>query len=426
VANLNVTANFAINTFTLTYTAGAGGSISGETPQTVNYNGSGTEVIAVPNTGYSFVNWSDGQTSASRTDTNVTANLNVTANFEISVFTVSGTVLTSGGQVPSGATVNGVAVDPVTGAYSIPNIAYGTVITLVPSAIGYTFTPPSATLTVMSNMMQNFIGELIYFNITGMVHTPNGPGEGFNMNVINNNPNLPAVASTVSQSDGTYALSVPYGWSGIVTAAKAGYIIVHPENAQYTYENVLSDQAEKNYKSVLERYTISGLIEYANGSGPVEGVELKDDADNVLATTDVSGFYSFEEDYGWSAIVRPYKDNHVFDPVEREYIDLQSNQVNQNYKAKKTSIVISGYIVSSPNDIVLAGVVLKDQDGTTLATTDMNGAYSFEKPIGWSGVVTPSKPRYAFTPKQRKYEDVQVNLSEEHYVATRAGDISHL
>ena len=34
-ANVNVTATFAIDTFTLTYTAGAGGSIVGTNPQTV-------------------------------------------------------------------------------------------------------------------------------------------------------------------------------------------------------------------------------------------------------------------------------------------------------------------------------------------------------------------------------------------------------
>ena len=54
-ADVNVTANFAINTYTLTYTAGAGGTISGTTPQTVNYGADGTIVTAVPDPGYHFV-----------------------------------------------------------------------------------------------------------------------------------------------------------------------------------------------------------------------------------------------------------------------------------------------------------------------------------------------------------------------------------
>ena len=89
MANVTVTANFAIDTFTLTYTAGAGGTIEGTSPQTVNYGAGGTLVTAVPNTGYHFVDWSDGVLTAARTDTNVTANITVTANFAIDTFTLT-------------------------------------------------------------------------------------------------------------------------------------------------------------------------------------------------------------------------------------------------------------------------------------------------------------------------------------------------
>ena len=81
--NISVTANFAVNTCTLTYTAGANGTISGTSPQTVNYGASGSAVTAVPNTGFRFVNWSDGVATPSRTDANVTNNISVTANFAV-------------------------------------------------------------------------------------------------------------------------------------------------------------------------------------------------------------------------------------------------------------------------------------------------------------------------------------------------------
>ncbi len=67
--------------FTLTYTAGANGTITGTSPQKVPAGGSGTAVTAAPNANYRFVNWSDGSTANSRTDTNVQANVTVTANF---------------------------------------------------------------------------------------------------------------------------------------------------------------------------------------------------------------------------------------------------------------------------------------------------------------------------------------------------------
>src|SRR5262249_8332345 len=79
----------AAQTFTLTYTAGANGTMSGNTPQTVSLGGSGTTVTAQPNTGYHFANWSDGSTTNPRKDTNVTADIAVTANFAIDTFTLT-------------------------------------------------------------------------------------------------------------------------------------------------------------------------------------------------------------------------------------------------------------------------------------------------------------------------------------------------
>ncbi|MEZ5105135.1 MAG: InlB B-repeat-containing protein [Draconibacterium sp.] len=84
--DISVTANFAINTFTLTYTAGTGGTISGTSPQTVNYGDDGTAVEAVPGTGYHFVDWSDGSIANPRTDENVMEDVSVTANFAITPY----------------------------------------------------------------------------------------------------------------------------------------------------------------------------------------------------------------------------------------------------------------------------------------------------------------------------------------------------
>ena len=91
-----MTANFAVNTYTLTYTAGANGGITGTSPQTVPHGGSGTAVTAVPDTGYHFVNWSDGSTANPRTDTNVTAKCRVTANFAINTYTLTYTAGANG------------------------------------------------------------------------------------------------------------------------------------------------------------------------------------------------------------------------------------------------------------------------------------------------------------------------------------------
>ena len=67
-----------INSYTLTVTAGTGGTVSGS--GTYNYGATAT-LKATPSAGYHFVKWSDGNTNASRTVT-VTGNATYIATFE--------------------------------------------------------------------------------------------------------------------------------------------------------------------------------------------------------------------------------------------------------------------------------------------------------------------------------------------------------
>lgn len=76
-----VTATFARDTLTLTYTAGTGGTISGTATQLVYYGSSGTTVTAVPSSGYGFYSWSDSVKTAARRDTLVYASVAVSAIF---------------------------------------------------------------------------------------------------------------------------------------------------------------------------------------------------------------------------------------------------------------------------------------------------------------------------------------------------------
>ena len=79
--------NTGATTYTVTFAAGANGTITGTTPQTVASGSSCTAVTAAPNTGYTFVNWTGTGGFVNSTDnpltvTNVTAAMNITANFQ--------------------------------------------------------------------------------------------------------------------------------------------------------------------------------------------------------------------------------------------------------------------------------------------------------------------------------------------------------
>ena len=80
-ADVTVEAQFEINTVTVRYIAGAGGTISGEAEQVFVFGGDATAVTAVPNSGYRFAHWSDGNTNATRTDLNVQTDLEFEAIF---------------------------------------------------------------------------------------------------------------------------------------------------------------------------------------------------------------------------------------------------------------------------------------------------------------------------------------------------------
>jgi hypothetical protein len=67
--------------YNITYSAAEGGRIHGTTQQTLSAGANGSPVTAIANPGYRFVTWSDGLSTATRTATDVKADLQVTAQF---------------------------------------------------------------------------------------------------------------------------------------------------------------------------------------------------------------------------------------------------------------------------------------------------------------------------------------------------------
>src|SRR5690606_38778895 len=119
--DLSLTAQFALNQYSLTYIAGANGSLTGNAAQTVSHGDEGSAVQAVADIGYRFVQWSDGSPANPRTETGVTADLSVTAQFALRQYSV---IYTSQGN----GTLQGQA------SQTVDHGADGTAITAVPDA----------------------------------------------------------------------------------------------------------------------------------------------------------------------------------------------------------------------------------------------------------------------------------------------------
>ena len=156
-----VSATFALNEYTLSYSAGPNGSLTGVTNQSVSHGQDGTEVTAVPDTGYSFVEWSDSSNANPRTDSSVTGDLSATASFTVNAYTVSATTGTGGRIDPASQSVvhgdtafftlhpdYGYSVDSVSGCGgSLDGSTYTTGAITGACTVEASFTPESYTIT---------------------------------------------------------------------------------------------------------------------------------------------------------------------------------------------------------------------------------------------------------------------------------------
>ncbi len=161
IANHTISVNFAINTFTVTPSAGSNGSISPSTAQIVNYGSSVTFTIQ-PNTGYYLSNLSvDGSPATlatSYTFSNVSANHTIAASFQSLTYTITPTAGAGGTIAPSSqmlVTYGGsqtFTISPATG-YSIAGVLVDGV--SVGAVTSYTFTNVTANHTIIASFSIN-------------------------------------------------------------------------------------------------------------------------------------------------------------------------------------------------------------------------------------------------------------------------------
>ena len=235
---VTVTARFAKG-YTLTYTAGAGGTITGASIQGVPAGEDGTEVTAVPNAGCSFVRWSDGVMTATRKDTNVTSDLSVTAEFSRGSFTLS---YVAG----EGGTIEGTTEQSVLAGDS------GTAVTAVPNE-GYAFVRWSDGVTAATRTDTDVVGNIsVTAEFASLCHLTYVAGEG----------------GTI---EGETVQSVPVGGSGTAVTAvpNEGYAFVRWSDGVTTATRTDTD-INSDINVTAEFDIIANTVDFAGGNGTVE------------------------------------------------------------------------------------------------------------------------------------------------------------
>lgn len=123
--------------------------------------------------------------------------------------------------------------------------------------------------------------------------------------------------------------------------------------------------------------------------------------------TDLDGDYSFGVSDNWTGTVTASDSTHTFTPASRDYVNVLTNQLDQNYAA--IAFTVSG-------NVGIPGATLTYDDGGIQTTTsDQNGNYSFMVSRNWTGIITPSKTGYNFFPPNRQYANLIGDQLNQNY-----------
>jgi hypothetical protein len=167
--------------------------------------------------------------------------------------------------------------------------------------------------------------------ISGHVRTSSGDGiSGVTITFSNGE------GSTTTDSSGEYEQKVEEDWSGTATPSKVGYNFIPVSR---NYSDVEEDQKKQDYTGTLQ-IIISGYVRTPTGSG-INAATITFSNGGGTGTTDSSGYYNHEVDYDWSGTVTPTKEGYSFVPISRNYNNVTTNQLNQDFSGIENSELLS-------------------------------------------------------------------------------------
>ncbi|MCH8193005.1 MAG: hypothetical protein IIA65_03175, partial [Planctomycetes bacterium] len=305
-------------------------------------------------------------------------------------YTISGSVGEPGVTLRGFPPYAGVVVTDQNGRFSV-DVYYGWSGTITPTLAGYTFQPPSRPIRpVRGPWEENFVSKLQTFVITGSVGIDGAVLQGFGFNEL-----------VYPDNSGIYRVTVPYGWSGVVTPQKEGYEFTP---SVMSYDSVRAD-ARQTYRPVPSTYEVSGTSTL-NGN-PIAGVALDGFAGPVR--TDSRGRYQFKVGHEWSGKITPLMDGYEFSPANYDYNLVVSPLLGQDYYASQIRYTVTG-------NVGVSGVEIKGfRPGRVLSGPA--GDFAVQVNHGQSIEVTPTLEGYRFTPSRFPIIKIRSDLTIPSFVA---------
>ncbi|MHC4434784.1 MAG: carboxypeptidase-like regulatory domain-containing protein, partial [Planctomycetota bacterium] len=278
--------------------------------------------------------------------------------------------------------------------YFTANVKHGFTGTVTPFKEGWKFDPASWMLAqVNSDRTQNFSAEVIKLTISGTTRLP-----GVEMNGLPGNP--------VTGADGSYRVTVDYGFTGTVTPIKEGYKFT-PESK--TYPGITANTVDPPFRGERMTFTISGTAQIAGAS-----IKVMPGGRPVLA--DQTGAYTATVDYGWTGTITPSKDGYEFMPPSIPFDNVMASQSGQDFLPTLLQRKISGTVRDAKGQPVADVAVVADNNGGQ-TTTGPAGEFELSVGHGWSGTLTPVKEGYTFRPANKPYARVSADQLNQAFTA---------
>lgn len=240
-----------------------------------------------------------------------------------------------------------------------------------------------------------------------------GPAAGVSISFSNGGPTV------TTGADGGYEGQLVIGYTGIATPRSDGQFAPASRN----YANLQTDQTAQDYVLASSQLPpaaikLSGMVRLASG-GAAAGVSISFSNGGPTAITGANGAYSGQLPMNYSGVATPRGDGQ-FTPASRNYVNLQSDQIGQDYTFESSlslprSVRISGKIRNWNREPV-GGVLLTTTTGTG-GQSDASGSYEISVDSSFVGTITPIKEGYDFLPSSRAYTLPSFDLPWEDFVA---------
>ncbi len=220
----------------------------------------------------------------------------------------------------------------------------------------------------------------------------------------------------------------------LFTGLSDGNYLLTPSATNYTFvptsatisvagSSIRNQNFVEAYIPVISTYTISGYIK-DNSSTAISGVNLILLGLTSSATvTNSSGYYEFLNISSGVYKVTPIKNNYTFSPDSMSYVNINSDQVNQNYWGNLQQVIIATYTISG---------YIKDNSSATIngvtisltglissnTTTSASGYYEFINLSSGTYTVTPTSSGYVFNPPNKSYSLLNSNMTTQNFFGT--------